>query len=348
MKSSYLSLIILFFALFSCSNDNDDVKKDPDPDPVAPQENPYRTGKDSSVAKEILWENKGTIDSYFMLGYGYDATGKIAHPAWVKNSIIDIEKFAADDRNHIHMIRSTSGSAEYSYLGTEKECLKRLASIVDLTEQEAGKYKNLFKATIGSSFSDDPSFPSLDYRYCGFSSVIGVYYVRMGVSKRYIKNFLNDAFKADIQTLPAEEVIEKYGTHLLTDILIGKRIDYVYRANTTDWDVLNSWSSYNAYFYLQIPTSGLTIYKPKMAPPEKENIYMEVFEAANNQPNAWMIDITNYTGDPIVYRGLENNSDEDLTLVNFRFNSLLPIYELLDEGELKEKLHAAYEKKLCE
>ncbi len=46
----------------------------PNPEKV----NPYKTGADLSCSKSLHWENKGLSENYYMLGYGFDATGKYA------------------------------------------------------------------------------------------------------------------------------------------------------------------------------------------------------------------------------------------------------------------------------
>lgn len=345
MKKTLYILSVIIFAFMSCSDNNDEPTKRPDP---SEEINPYKTGIDLSSSKFVKWDNKGIENNYFMLGYGFDVTGKYAHPAWIRNKIIDVDKYAEDKDGLVTLFRTLSGSAEIMYAGTKQESLTRLASLAGFKENEIPKYKNLFKATFASTFDDDTSFPDLDYYYSGYSSTHAVYLARFYYNERYALKYLTDEFKLALQTKSAEDIIKEYGTHIMKEVSVGERIDYLYRCTSSDAKVVNSWSGYNAYYYFQIPSSGLTVYKPDKEKPLKENIYIEVVDGTKPSPNAWMLDITNYKKDPIVFEGWKNISDANLTLVYFNDNGLIPIYDLVTDPEKKEALKKAYVKYLSE
>lgn len=287
-------------------------------------------------------------ENYYMLGYGFDATGKYVHPAWVRNKIIDIDRYEAGSEGSASLFKVLSGSPEINILGTKKECLMDLASLAGFDKSKINQHKNLFKATFESAFVNDTSYPNLDYSYSGYSSVSAIYLARFIYKSEYMNKSLTEEFKSDLQSLSADKIITKYGTHLLTEVYVGMRIDYLYRANSSDWDILNRWSGYNAFYYLKILTSGLTVYKPDIENPQKENIYIEIVDGRQAEPNSWMIDITNYEGTPVTFEGWGKISDTDLALVNFTDKALIPIYELVPDMTKKEELRKAYEKYLNE
>lgn len=232
----------------------------------------------------------------------------------MRNKIIDVDSYEADSEGSASLFKVLSGSAEINIFGTKKECLTNLASLAGFDKSEINKHKNLFKATFESTFVNDTSYPNLDYYYSGYSSVSAIYLARFIYSSRYMNKYLTEAFKSDLQSLSADQIIIKYGTHLLTEVYVGMRIDYLYRANSSDRDVLNRWSGYNAFYYFQIPTSGLTVYKPDIENPQKENIYIEVVDGRQAKPNSWMIDITNYEGTPVTFEGWGKTENTDLAL----------------------------------
>ena len=343
MKNAIYLLLSIILTFVSCSDSDNDQNEYPGPNPQP--ENPYKTGKDLSSSKQIKWENRGINDDFLMLGYGYDATGKYAHPASLRNKIFDVDKYNADNRG-VTLFKYNSSSGGINFSGTKAESLERLASLAGFSKDESVSYKNLFKATFEGTFAYDTSFPNLDYHYLGGSSIATSYLARFIYRENDVAKYLTEQFKSDIEVLSPDEIIKKYGTHLLREVYVGHRIDYLYRANTSDYSTLNSWSGYNAYCYFKIPNSGLTIYKPDSTNPQKENLYIEALYATLPNPNVWMLDITNYQGEPINFDS--KMTDESMTLINFSDKALIPIYELIEDVNKKEELRLAYEKYLKE
>ncbi|MCD8167234.1 MAG: hypothetical protein LUE93_14670 [Bacteroides sp.] len=87
----YLTLLFAVTFLFAACTEDKPYREpdpgvqpppDPGPDP-GPKESPYKTGVDKSLALFVDWDY-GDTDEYFLLGYGYDATGRYAHPGFVR------------------------------------------------------------------------------------------------------------------------------------------------------------------------------------------------------------------------------------------------------------------------
>lgn len=338
----YLFVYCFLFIFISCSEDKDF----PD-SPSEEKQNPYKTGIELSSSETINCDNKGMSDNYFMLGYGFDVTGKYAHPAWVRNKILDIDKYQEIRGGGVTLFNALSSEAKIISSGTKEEYLNQLARLAGFGETEIAKYKNLFSATLATTFAKDTSFSTLNYYYSGYSSTGVSYLARFMYSdyfkKKYMQECLTNEFKTDLKSLSPNDVLKKYGTHLLREVFVGRRIDYLYRANTSDF---GSWDGYNAYYYLNIPNSALTVYKPTTTPPQKENVYIEIVDGTPPSPNAWMFDITNGKGEFATYKGWVNTTDSNLSLVYFSDKALVPIYELVDDDIKKEELYQAYEKYL--
>lgn len=344
MKNATYFILLILFTSVSCS-DNDNDQDEPI---VCPIVNPYKTGKDLSTSKWEKWTNVGDSESYSMLGYGYDATGKYAHPAWVRAKIFDVDKYKAKNDGGVSMFKTSSSSGEINFSGTKEESIKRLAALGGFSETESTTYKNLFRATFDGIFSGDTSFPNIDYYYVGGSSNFTAYLGRFIYNQKTVSQYLTDEFKFDVETLSADKVIEKYGTHLLREVYLGRRIDYVYRANSSDMNILLSWANYNEYYYFKIPNSGVIISTPEVSNPDKENLYIQVVDDINPNPNTWMFDITNYQAEPITFNGWNNVTNENVTLINFSDKALIPIYEIIEDSTKKEEIRQAYEKYLKE
>lgn len=355
MRKLVSILLLSVLVCVSCSDD-DPTGQDPGrnpgptPDPGPGKENPYKTGKDLSKSTSVQWDNELVNNDYFMLGYGYDATGNYAHPASVKNRVIDMEKLAVDDWN-ITIMRASSSSAELLLEGTQKECITYLAKKAGFSQQEISKYKNLFKEKF-TSFSNDTSFPDLNYQYYGISSMPTLYHAYFMFNDRFFTkgDYLDEGFKSDLANLSSEEIIAKYGTHVLKGILLGGRIDYLYRYASASSSATNDtywWFLYNLDEYFQFP-SGTSPKKPEGESPLKENIYVEAILGARTNPNAWMIDITN-GGKSVTYNGRTDITEDNITLINFRNDDgLIPIYKFVSDPVKKEEVQKAFEKYLSE
>ncbi len=351
MKKVLYLLFLPFFVLSACS----DTDTEPDPDPVVePEEekNPYETGVDLSASTFLNWTNTGINDNYYMLGYGYDATGKYAHPSSVRNKVIDIDKYAESPYSSIEFHRSTSSGMEMFIEGTPSECIEWMGEKAGFSAQEIRKYKNLFRGTFHSPFANDSSFPDLAYEYFGASDLFVLYHIYFlymdYTQKRFQSQFLTDTFKADIEILSAEEILKKYGTHILSKIKLGQRMDYLYRFAGDDNNNSYNWFLYNMPRYFSHVPSAIGS-KPGKNPPLKENMYIEVVDGVRHDSNAWMIDITNYQGQRIEFHGWDTITEDQITLVAFRNeDGLIPIYEMVADPDKKAELIQAYEKYLSE
>ncbi len=345
-----LSILFLSLIIISCSSD-DDVPKTDQNGGKEETPNPYKTETDLSSSTFSKWENKGIEDDFFMLGYGYDATGKYAHPSSIRNRILKMEEFNENEGCEIYFMRSTSSGPELQIGGTQKNCITDMGERAGFDTSEINRYKNLFKETFTSPFKNDTSFPDLPYKYIGLSQVhvkYHLYFMYMSHMQKLIGNYFTDEFKSDLENKSAEEIIRTYGTHLLTAIKIGEKMDYLYRYTEDKNQNSYSWFLHNIPRYF---SHGPTTWgsEPESAAPLKENLYIEVVDGTRPNPNTWMIDITNFKGERIIFDGWNNISDANLTLVNFRGNnSLVPIYDLISDPVKKEELIKAYEKYLSE
>lgn len=340
-KSSLLFLSLLVF--FSCSEKDDfDV-----------EENKFKTGIDMSVVYKFNYQNKGVDDNYFMIGYGYDMTGKFAHPEWVRSKIINTENFEADYDGRIVRAGAFANYPDMSISGTESYCRKGLASIAGFSEAEVEKYKNLFRESIIPAFDKDTAFSNLDYYYSGISQIHSWYRTFLDYDvlvENLQERYLTEEFKKDIQERSPEEIIRLYGTHILTSVLVGERVDFLYRTSNVHTNQYSAYTRllYNCRYFSLSPTE-LTEQQNVSQSDDKENIYFEVI-GGKSYKNGWMVDITNCLGDPIVYNGWDKLTDSNLALIGFStsYNTQLPIYELVTDTSKKEALRLAVEKYLSE
>lgn len=345
MKKYYSIYLLIILVMMSCSDDNDN---DNGSDDINSEQNIYKTGVDLSLSSFVNWESPDVNNTYFMLGYGYDMTGKYAHPGWIKSKVVDIDKYEA-----MYPTRITRKGYFMGYVGHRFDCnsdkdMKFFSIRVGFTEEEAVEYKNLFKETLALPFKNDTSFTDLNYGYSGLSQLHSWYAADLW--EDFIENDnLTDEFKKDLNAKDAHDIIKLYGTHILIGVVVGERMDYLYRISSKDnfsYGLDKRLINAIPHYFSTLP--GIFTDKPEENLTEKENLYIEVMGGEVSNPNSWMIDITNYTGERIVYDGWNKLSDSNLTLIDFPGYKPIPIYEVVSDPIKKEELRKAYEKYLSE
>lgn len=178
-------------------------------------------------------------EKYDVLGYGYDATGEYLHPLSVRNPVLDIAKYekASIDRLQygtssygfdqmyygysasdytMDITKETNVTANMSY-GSEK---------VDTVPYFSGNitYNNYLKTEY--AYSDKYSFASVD-------AVRNRKHIWINDEVSCLSNYLSESFKADLERLSPDRIVERYGTHVLTDFIIGGRYKIMFRSVVT-------------------------------------------------------------------------------------------------------------------
>lgn len=162
------------------------------------------------------------------LGFGYDIMGSYLAPMSIKNSVLDIEKLYAERKNLFYINNTTSGYTSYKYSSDSKEYLKELTKE---TKNTITPGFSVFSGTFSvnrylkteDSYSGKYSFASCDV-------VKNVRRVYLSADLSVLKNYLNPEFVNDVQNLPVDRIIERYGTHVLTDFTIGGRMNLLYKS----------------------------------------------------------------------------------------------------------------------
>ena len=163
---------------------------------------------------------------YGVLGWGYDVTGNyMSHGKGVTLPVIDIDRFEAENFDRIVLDSSTSQETEYYYGTTAEEYLKRVGDNVD-TGVDAKKA--LFSLTITGNYQKNTSYSS-EYSFAGCDHYYSLKrcYIKAAVER--LQNYLSDTFREDLAELPAEDIVDFYGTHVLADIRMGGRVSFLYK-----------------------------------------------------------------------------------------------------------------------
>lgn len=167
--------------------------------------------------------------NYSLLGYGYDVNGRFADSNSVRAQVIDVAAFDRANNNGVNYNTSTSGGQDIIYANDAEDLSAQLSD-----QLLATKGTKSFKNAIASYFPGATDVFSAKYFYALSSILIQQKRVSINISgMATLQQSLTAAFKQDEATLSAEALVNKYGTHILTDINLGTRVNILYRAQTS-------------------------------------------------------------------------------------------------------------------
>ncbi|ADV44392.1 Membrane attack complex component/perforin (MACPF) domain protein [Bacteroides helcogenes P 36-108] len=209
----------------------------------------------SSCNDEIINSNLGLISTrsagdgkYDLLGYGYDCTFSVFKGSrYGKARIIDIDRFLSgqgrDPITRVEKIMSP-GNINIALLHGGGEVEAEWGA--DLNEYSQGQHNRynvksninafglkLFTADLKSYYSDSSRFSNA---YCFYRANIQKATRKLTmseVSPSYLKYFLTDEFLDNLATYTGDQMVAKYGTHVLTDILLGGVSSTIFNAKMT-------------------------------------------------------------------------------------------------------------------
>ncbi len=218
MKNNLFACILLLFTMASCSDKLD-----------------LEIGNEESLAHTTSISMRSAGDSkYDVLGYGYDITDDYLNPMSVKNPVLDIDKYYKE-----HPVRLITGIPSFGY-----DKMYYGASSLDYVNEMTSDYKaeasvgglnigekQLFSGSISRNlfFKSQHEYSS-KYSFASLDVIRNLKYIRINDEIERISNYILPEFAEDVDRLSPERLVERYGTHVLTDFSIGGRYRLVFRS----------------------------------------------------------------------------------------------------------------------
>lgn len=175
-----------------------------------------------------------------LLGYGYDLTGEFANSSAAKFSVINVDKLRLEQPTRVEWDLSSrregvliAGENATAYLEKVTAKLNASFSLFGI-----GKLL-LFKASVSATYSDSDAFSS-KYLYSSYSHKIQQKRVKLNASNTLLQAYLTPSFANDSQNETPAYLVSRYGTHVLTDIILGAKLEVLYRSTTTKADRVNA------------------------------------------------------------------------------------------------------------
>ncbi|WP_294611939.1 MAC/perforin domain-containing protein [uncultured Bacteroides sp.] len=207
MKQNYYQIVILAFFLWGCQQN--EAKPEVIPPEVKPQE-----CADITLRIEVATDDTeyNFID---LLGRGFDCKKSIIKGyTHIRSRVLDIDRL----QNEVEKSRFYQ-SGDFIINGEKN--LKRYIDNIYLNSRVNAKIGdevlNLFAEDVGNTEENLQSneFYKVEYiRPTGRFTLFDTY-------PEYLYNFLSKEFIDDLEKCSGDEIVIRYGTHVLTDILLG-------------------------------------------------------------------------------------------------------------------------------
>lgn len=281
---------------------------------------------------EIPEDIKGTEN----LGAGYDVFDNYADVLSLKAKILDVEAMDAD------------GLIEYKTIdkGVFKtisgESIDEYASSLNTTTKLDGSYR-FFSGSIETNFSQD-RYQQTQHSFATVQSLVNKHGIRVGPNYHAVDliPYLTAKAKEDINdpNYSGENLFAAYGTHCVTGLILGGRLDYSVTADMSKVESSKSIAvfaeaSFDAMF-ASASASNSTVSSEEMASfNQQKEKRLEIYGGAaeygqniinDNDYSAWINSIsTNYI------------------FCDFQDQGLIPIWEFCDDATRKAELEESFD-----
>ncbi|WP_168193928.1 MAC/perforin domain-containing protein [Pontibacter sp. SGAir0037] len=328
-----LRLIVFFiFGIFT-SCDNENIEQDVQP--VT-----FRTDNIITVTNlnPKTPKSPSARSPYNLLGYGYDVTGQFGDSSAARHQVIDVVKFKEIEPTSV-VIGRTNTSWFRSFESENCEAFSKLMS----TRTAATEGSKLFKGAITSFFPDQDAF-SAKYIYSTYIFTTHRKIVKMATAPQFYHKYFTEAFRSDIQSKSPQDIVAKYGTHILTDILLGSKLVVMYQAETDNSDRkkaarLGLTAAMNNVFNLftgdidnKDATSATGNFSQKISFKSYGGDLRQISQSTYSGKNHPTVNISGWS---------QSLTTADEELVDFNSSSrdaLLPLYEVIEDPIKKEEV----------
>ena len=191
-----------------------------------------------SISLQVIQEaNPNGIEDYKHLGKGYDASGEYAADAYVRNSILDIDKLI-ENGYMADVINLNSTEERYIYAKTMEEYQSQLSTKAGISANYLG-----FSASVSASFSE-AALSSAENEYSSFRHITKKqsYKILPNLTAGDLKPTVMPEAQTDIDNMAATDLFLKYGTHVITGFVLGGSLDYSMSADVSVMEEAVDWS----------------------------------------------------------------------------------------------------------
>lgn len=291
----------------------------------------------------------GTGNRVYAVGYGYDATNLYANPSSVRKPILKFKEMVDEEL----IVRGTTDA-------TIKRSTYTGSSVTDISNKLAvdagvsGSYCG-FKGEISASFErSDIQSNTNEFALTYLDMVLMPVYCEAGLEEIRTDYMTSAAYKA-INGLSAtypstsdgfKRLIQDYGTHLLTRAKLGGRVRHSLTVDiskiTSAYDIGAFAAASYSNAFVDASASVDENFK-KSYETNKKNCKEEISILGGDMKLAQ--ELSNNFNNTNLNAWAKSVNEDDMSLVGFEDseNSLIPLYELVDEDKYQERYDALKE-----
>jgi len=303
-----------------------------------------------------------------LLGYGLDVTGDLLNASSVSDSpIFDIAKFANDYPSRINTLNTTAGSEHYSGGSTVVDYMMDVSNTksFDATNGKAtieGAKKddahalNFTGSFKKSSTDDHKTTYSSTYSYASYEITQRIKRMQFtgDATVDLLMQYLTPEFVNNVATKSADELVARYGTHVMLDISIGGRLKFTYSGivqNNTDFQ--KKTSDVKAGFGFSLGKFGVNIGSDKtkeeqsqISTTTRSKEYSGTFYGGTNSGRSITFDKDGNTTETInIVSWQQSISPTNAALLDV--GNALYLYDFIADPTKKAQVKAAVEKHIA-
>lgn len=285
--------------------------------------------KESWVHIPMSVDSIKQFGTYNALGFGYDVTGEYANASYIRTKIIDAQEFHLANPTSYVEIPISSGEYKETYSANALIFSQKLSQNTNTTQNLAVFGKTIPFANAVQNNKYDPT-----YIYGTYNSTIKTKRYLFEVSINKLISFLTDEFTSDIKQKTPSQIVDKYGTHVMTNIYVGGSYDLIFQAKTKNPDRERA-----AYLGVKdYSSSNNSSLIGEASLNYSKRIYYKTRGGAKAQNIAGMYNLDNITPsfDIAVWQSTLSNNNS--VLVDFGQNGLVPIYDFVQDQAKKSEL----------
>jgi hypothetical protein len=283
--------------------------------------------------------------TYGLLGCGYDATGFFFHALSGRSKVIDVERFIKQNPGRLSVNYSKSHYSHVLLGMTASELVEALSQesddgVVLSTDQSRN---NRFCGQLTAAF-DQATLNSDESNFSMYQEYVQDRAFSLNIVADSLKNYLTDGFRNDLENDGPEQLLEKYGTHILKAVTLGGKIQVLYKCEIVSGDkqLLASMGLTKAV-QLMKGNSMYWIQTSRVAVNQHQEVYFCTTGGSRQHPWHGTVTLDTLTAPIVQIKPWLNSVESKLSLVYVPAGCMVPIYELVADPTKKAALRTAFD-----
>lgn len=280
--------------------------------------------EDQNPGKKL--EVKSARDGQWdLLGFGYDVTGEYANSNSTTFPVIDIAKLNTVEPTRIITNLNTTRNSLSAY-GESAQAYSYDIS----TKLKATAGFSLFKGELTAAYSSSNSFNS-KFIYGSYSIIIQQKEIKFNATPLLLQSYLTPTFAHDITVLSAQQIVDQYGAFVLTDVILGAKLEITYQSETTSSDRKSAASAGLDASVGSVFSTNINVNTNHTQSSSNFNQYLHYVTHGGDPTKGLVNTIELNSNTPKVdFTDWQNSTNfQNAELVDINSSGLVPIYQLI-------------------